>query len=509
MLVLLAAVGLAQLTRFPALPGLQGRSVSSVVTATAESRLGRGIAPMVAAHPGESGIVPLRSGLDAFAARALLADAADSTLDIQYYIWRADLSGTMLAEAMVRAADRGVRVRLLLDDHVTAGLDPILAALDAHPKIEVRLFNPYRHRTFRQLGYLTEFGRLNRRMHNKSFTADDQATIVGGRNVGNEYFDAGDGGLLFADLDVLTIGPVVREVSRDFDRYWASESAYPAGFLLPAALPEAVAREASAARARAPAAARAAFSQAVGSQRLVPDLLAGTQRFDWSGVTMLSDDPAKALGRAAAGSNLWPRLQEAMGTPRREVALVSAYFVPGAEGTAFLAGLARAGVSVSILTNSLAATDVAAVHAGYARRRLPLVRSGVKLWEMRADAALPSTGRRRMGGSSSSSLHAKTLAVDRNRAFVGSFNFDPRSARLNTELGFVIPSPGLATGIAEVFEREVPDRAYRVVADPDGGLAWQERTGGRTMVHGKEPETGVWLRLGVRLLALLPIESLL
>ena len=509
LLVLLAAVGLAQLTRFPALPGLQGRSVSSVVTATAETRLGRGIAPKAAEQPGESGIVPLRSGLDAFAARALLADAADSTLDIQYYIWRADLSGTMLAEAMVRAADRGVRVRLLLDDHVTAGLDPILAALDAHPKIEVRLFNPYRHRTFRQLGYLTEFGRLNRRMHNKSFTADGQAAIVGGRNVGDEYFEAGDDGLLFADLDVLAIGPVVREVSRDFDRYWASESAYPAGFLLPAATPEAVAREASAARARVPAAERESFIQAVASQRLVPDLLQGTQRFDWSRVTMLSDDPAMALGRAAAASNLWPRLQEAMGTPQQELALVSAYFVPGVEGTAFLAGLARAGVSVSVLTNSLAATDVAAVHAGYARRRKPLVLSGVALWEMRADAALPTTGRHRMGGSSSSSLHAKTLAVDRTRVFVGSFNFDPRSARLNTELGFVIPSPGLAAGISQVFEREVPDRAYRVVADPKGGLAWQERTAGRTMVHGEEPDTGFWLRLGVRLLALLPIESLL
>ena len=507
---LLLVVVLAQLTRFPTLPDLAGRPDSKAILGTAASRLGRASAPMLEAHPGLSGVVPLDDGLDAFAARALLARAANSSLDVQYYIWRADLSGTLMALALVEAADRGVRVRLLLDDHATSGLDPVLAALDAHPRIEVRLFNPYRHRRFRYLGFLTEFGRLNRRMHNKSFTADNQATIVGGRNVGDEYFGAGDAwGMLFADLDVLAIGPVVSEVSRDFDRYWASESAYPVGALLPAATPEDVRRAADRARARARGPARDAYLAAVGRQQLVVNLLRGTQQFDWSQVSLLSDDPAKGLGRAHPDSHLWPRLRQALGPAQRDLELISAYFVPGEAGAEYLAGLARAGVAVSVLTNSLAATDVAAVHAGYARRREALLQGGVALWELKPEAAPPATGERRLGGSSSSSLHAKTVAVDRERVFVGSFNFDPRSAQLNTELGFVIPSPALARGIAEVFAREVPGRAYRVRVDSAGHLAWLEERGGTSVVHHVEPGAGPWLRLGVAFLSLLPIEWLL
>ncbi|HEU4799132.1 MAG TPA: phospholipase D family protein [Gemmatimonadales bacterium] len=509
-IILLAAVGAVQLTRFPTLPSLEDRVASQAITATDGTRLGQAAATMVSAHPGESGMVPLRDGLDAFATRALLANAADSSLDIQYYIWRADLSGTMLAEALVRAADRGVRVRLLLDDHVTAGLDPMLSAMDAHPNIEVRLFNPYRHRGFRYLGYLTEFGRLNRRMHNKSFTADNQATIIGGRNVGDEYFGAGDAeGMLFADLDVLAIGPVVYEVSRDFDRYWASESAYPVGALLPAAKPEDVSREAAAARSRTHGVDRDEYMAAVAEQELVANLLAGTQEFDWSEISLLSDDPAKGLGRAPPESHLWPQLQAAMGRPQREMQLVSAYFVPGESGSEYLAELASSGVAVSVLTNSLEATDVAAVHAGYAKRRETMLEGGVALWEMKRDAAMPTGNGRRLGGSSSSSLHAKTVSVDRERVFVGSFNFDPRSSRLNTELGFVIPSPMLAAGVADVFTNDVPARAYRVMTDSAGDLAWHELRGDSTAVHTEEPGAGFWLRLGVGFLALLPIEWLL
>ncbi|HJS47930.1 MAG TPA: phospholipase D family protein [Gemmatimonadales bacterium] len=510
LVALLLVAGLAQLTRFPALPDLAGRQPSAAIMATAGTRLGQASAPMLAAHPGLSGAVPLDDGLDAFATRALLAGAADSALDIQYYIWRADLSGTLLALALVEAADRGVRVRLLLDDHVTAGLDPLLAAMDAHPRIQVRLFNPYRHRRFRYLGFLTEFGRLNRRMHNKSFTADNQATIIGGRNVGDEYFGAGDArGMLFSDLDVLAIGPVVSEVSRDFDRYWASESAYPVGALLPSATPEDVRRAAEAARARARGPAHDAYLAAVAAQALVANLLRGTQAFDWSDIRMLSDDPAKGLGQADPESHLWPRLRQALGQATRELELVSAYFVPGESGSAYLAGLARSGVAVSVLTNSLAATDVTAVHAGYARRRQALLEGGVALWEMKRDAALPADGEHRLGGSSSSSLHAKTVAVDRERVFVGSFNFDPRSAELNTEIGFVISSPALARDIAEIFTREVPARAYRVMLDSTGHLAWLEARDGTTVVHAEEPGAGRWLRLAVGFLSLLPIEWLL
>ena len=506
----LVFLALVQLTRFPTLPDLDDRSPSRALMATSGTRLGMATGQMLDMHSGLSGIVPIDDGLDAFATRALLANAADSSLDVQYYIWRADLSGTMLAQALVNAADRGVRVRLLLDDHVTAGLDPMLAAMDAHPKIEVRLFNPYRHRRFRYLGYLTEFGRLNRRMHNKSFTADNQASIIGGRNVGDEYFGAGDAtGMSFADLDVLAIGPVVSDVSRDFDRYWASESAYPVSELLPAATPEDVFQAAETARRRTRGAERDEYMQAVAGQELVARLLEGTQAFDWSEITMLSDDPAKGLGRAAPGSHLWPQLRAAMGRAQRELGLVSAYFVPGESGTDYLADLARSGVKVSVLTNSLEATDVAAVHAGYARRREALVEGGVELWEMKRDATMPTGNGRRLGGSSSSSLHAKTVAVDRERVFVGSFNFDPRSAQLNTELGFVIPSPMLAAGVTDIFSYQVPERAYRVMADSSGNLTWQAQSADSAILHTDEPGTGFWLRLGVGFMALLPIEWLL
>ena len=205
------------------LPPLDGRTISTRLQNTAESRLGRSIAPLAEAHPGLTGVVPLLSGRDAFAARVRLADVAERSLDVQYYIWHADLSGTLLLDALRRAADRGVRVRLLLDDNNTGDLDETLAALDAQPNIEVRLFNPFAVRQWRPLGYLFDFARLNRRMHNKSFTADNQATVIGGRNVGDEYFAAGQD-VLFVDLDVLAVGPIVDEVSRDFDRYWASGS---------------------------------------------------------------------------------------------------------------------------------------------------------------------------------------------------------------------------------------------------------------------------------------------
>lgn len=218
------------------LPPLEGRTHSSAPSAaeTADTPLGRALAPLLAAHPGRSGIHPLSDPRDAFAARAMLANAAERTLDVQYYIWRNDLTGTLLFEALHDAADRGVRVRLLLDDNGTSGLDHWLATLDAHPLIEVRLFNPFVVRRPKAIGYLSDFARANRRMHNKSFTSDNQATIVGGRNIGDEYFAASEG-MLFADLDVLAVGPVVDEVSRDFDRYWASDSAYPVTGILPAA----------------------------------------------------------------------------------------------------------------------------------------------------------------------------------------------------------------------------------------------------------------------------------
>ena len=389
---------------------------------------------IVGAHPGKSGVFALPEGPDAFAARVLLAGAAEHTLDVQYYIWHNDLSGKLLFEALHRAADRGVRVRLLLDDNNTAGLDRIIAALDAHPNIEIRLFNPFKLRKWRMLGYVTDFARLNRRMHNKSFTADGAATIIGGRNVGDEYFGIGQA-ISFVDLDLLAVGPVVESVTRDFERYWTSASAQPAKAFVPAA-PETAIADLTAAVHRAehdPTGAR--YIKALAHCSFIRDLVEGHLHFEWATVHMVSDDPAKGLGRAADDGMLWARLKQIIKTPMRELHLVSPYFVPGSEGVAELTTLSRAGVKITVLTNALEATDVPAVHAGYAKRRKPLLAAGIRLFELKRLGGGSARGSGFMG-SSSSSLHAKTFAVDGARAFVGSFNFDPRSARLNTEMGF-------------------------------------------------------------------------
>lgn len=475
---------------------------------TSDSPLGKAALPMVQAHPGKSGVFALADGRDAFAARVLLADASECSLDVQYYIWNGDKTGTLLFEALRRAADRGVRVRLLLDDNNTAGLDTVLAALNSHPKIEVRLFNPFMHRRWRVLSFLTDFRRLNRRMHNKSFIADRQACIIGGRNVGDEYFDAGQG-VSFVDLDVLAIGPVVEDVSVDFERYWSSESSYPAERVLARVSQTAIA-EVSAAAARVekdPAAV--AYMRAIANSKYVQQVLAGELAFKWSTVQMVSDNPAKGLGLARDEELMWTRLKQVLQTPRLELELVSPYFVPGEEGVEYFSALARQGIKVRILTNSLAATDVAAVHSGYARRRKPMLEAGVEIFEMEPEFSFAPTKAHGALGSSNASLHAKTFSIDRSRVFVGSFNFDPRSQRLNTELGFVIDCPAIAQAIADAFASIIPARAYQVRLSAAASLQWVEQRDGEEVVYDREPRAGFALRAFVGMLSMLPIEWLL
>lgn len=345
------------------LPPLESRSASQALApdAARDTALGRAIAPLAAQHPGKSGIHPLADAHDAFAARMMLARAAQRSLDVQYYIWHDDLTGTLLLEALHAAADRGVRVRLLLDDNGTAGLDKVLAALDAHPNIEVRLYNPFVVRWPKFIGYLTDFRRLNRRMHNKSFTADNQATIVGGRNIGDEYFGATDG-VLFTDLDVLAVGDAVQDVSNDFDRYWASESAYPVDRLLKPAGPDELAALARTATTLERSPEAAAYAEAMRQLPFIQQLLRGELALEWAPTRMVSDDPRKTLGTAPPEAMLSHQLQDIIGTPTTDVELVSPYFVPTASGTEAFAAMAQRGVKVRVLTNALEATDVAVVH---------------------------------------------------------------------------------------------------------------------------------------------------
>ena len=458
-------------------------------------------------------MLALAEGREVFATRMLLAEAAERSLDVQYYIWHNDLTGTLLLQALRQAADRGVRVRLLLDDNNTGGLDAALAAMDRHPNMEVRLFNPFLQRDWRWLGSLTDFGRLNRRMHNKSFTADNQATIVGGRNIGDEYFDAGQE-VAFVDLDVLAVGAVVPQVSSDFDRYWASASAYPVTLLLPAPDPEALEDLTQRAAQVRNSPAADPYLNALAKSDFVRHLMAGELALEWTAVRLVSDDPAKALRKAEPRAQLPARLAEVLGKPERELLLVSPYFVPTASGTEALVSLREQGVAVSVLTNSLAATDVPAVHAGYAKRRPALLAAGVKLFELkpdRNDVARSKRADRGLAGSSGASLHAKTFALDRKRAFVGSFNLDPRSAALNTESGLVIDSPTLATSIADVFDNHLAERSYALRLNDAGSIEWQDRPtpDAPTQRLHTEPQTPLWKRAMVVLLSWLPIEWLL
>jgi len=505
----LAALALsAALAGCASLPPLEGRVASAAIAPSADSTIGRALAPLTQAHPGVSGVYALLDGRDAFAARVMMADAAERSLDVQYYIWRDDTTGTLLADALRRAAERGVRVRLLLDDNNTAGLDSQLALLDALPNLEVRLFNPYAMRQLRVLGLAGDFARLNRRMHNKSFTADAQATIVGGRNVGDEYFDA-TGEVLFADLDIMAVGAVVGDVERDFDRYWNSASAYPLASLVapPSARAVAARTERSGRNEQTPAAH--AYLEAIRASTFVRQLKERTLPFEWVPVQLVSDDPAKATGNWTPEGGLAYRLPELFGTPERQADLVSPYFVPGPLWTARFEVLAQSGVALTILTNSLEATDVAAVHAGYAKWRKPLVASGIRLLELKRTWPRSKQPKRGVGGSSASSLHAKTIGVDQRRLFVGSFNFDYRSADLNTEMGFVIDSPALAARMAQVLAEDVPALSYEVKLSPEGQLYWLEQGPAGPVRHDTEPGTTWWQRMSVRFMSLLPIDWLL
>ncbi|VXB56999.1 phospholipase D family protein [Massilia sp. 9I] len=492
-----------------ALPPLGQRTASVALEGLDATPLGQAIAPLAAAHPGRSGVHPLVDGRDAFAARVLLTHSAQRSLDVQYYIWRDDLTGTLMLDALRSAAARGVRVRLLLDDNNTGGLDPVLAALDRHPNIEVRLFNPFAMRRWRGLGYLTDFSRLNRRMHNKSFTVDNQVAIVGGRNVGDEYFGAA-GDMLFVDLDVMAVGPVVREVSRDFDKYWNSASAYPVTALVDAADAEpleALPERATAFR-RQPEARR--YLEAIATSPFVGQLQRQQLPLEWNLTRLVSDPPAKVLGEVEPGERLADGLRTLLGEPKQEVDLVSPYFVPSKAAAKSLGDFARNGVRVRVLTNSLEATDVAAVHAGYAKWRRELLEAGILLYELRRSAgpALPDTGKGRFG-SSASSLHAKTFGVDERTVFIGSFNMDRRSVDLNTEMGFVIDSPPMAGRLSQTLDENMPERAYEVRMDEQGRLYWLERADGKLRRHDQEPGTTIWQRAGVQILSLLPIDWLL
>lgn len=500
------AVALVVLRVIFPLPNQTERTDSSRIPASDGTALGAGVAKAAEAHPDESGVWPLADGREAYAARALLARHAEQSIDLQYYIWQTDTTGWLLLDEVRKAAERGVRVRMLLDDNGIPGLDEALSALNALPNVEVRLFNPFTLRRPKLLSYLFDFPRLNRRMHNKSMTVDGAATVLGGRNIGDIYFGYGTG-VHYYDADVLAIGPVVEKVSEDFDRYWTSASAFPAELILKDAPEGLSSLDEMAKEARAGVAA-ADFVGAIKSTTLLQKLEQGTLEFEWGKVDFFSDDPAKGLGKADQDDLLLARIIE-IAQPKKSFDLVSAYFIPGKRGTDILTGFAAKGIETRVLTNALSATDVPPVHSAYMKYRDDLVDSGVEVLELRRQAERPKERNlSSMIAASASSLHAKTFAIDGEKIFVGSFNFDPRSAQLNTEMGILIPSQRMAKGLSATLQAS--SQVYRVSRNENGGLIWIETApDGSEITLTEEPETGAAKRLFVRFISWLPVEWML
>ncbi|KZC43586.1 MULTISPECIES: phospholipase D family protein [Rhodanobacter] len=470
-----------------------------------QTPIDRELTPYLARHPGETAATLLSDGLDAFAARAASARLAGRSLDLQYYIWHDDLVGHLLAREVYAAAERGVRVRLLLDDINTKGLDPALLALDAHPNIEVRLYNPFRNRSgvWRLLEMVHRFFSVNHRMHNKAWIADGRVALVGGRNIGDEYFDA-NRSVNFRDLDMLLLGPAVADASAIFDDFWNSSAAVPIEALNPQT-PESLHALVAALASECTDAAAQVYLDRVAASPSVQRLANHDLSPHWSTNIVVASDPPLKTTTADRRGWLQPRLVAHLDDVHSEVLLISPYFVPGRQGAATLLGLARDGTHVGVITNSLAANDVPAVHSGYERYRRQLLNGGVSLFEIRRHGPVATHG---LFGSSGASLHTKAFVIDGARGFVGSFNLDPRSANLNTEMGVLFDDDALAHDLRQEYLRlAAPALSYQLRRGADGLPQWLDRSVQPPEVLEHEPDAGWWLRTVTRAISWLPIES--
>ncbi len=484
---------------------------------SATTLLGKLVAPDAQGHEGLSGVRVLDGGAEAFTERLALIESAQRSIDAQYYIWNSDLTGRYMAQAIHAAAERGVRVRLLLDDINVAGRDATIAALDSHRNIEIRIYNPFPQRSGvrKMFDLVTDFSRLNRRMHNKSFTVDGAVTIVGGRNIGDEYFDANPH-LVFRDREVEAVGPIVDEIGSMFDVFWNNELSYSIAALTTQHLSQTVSDERleSARQTRAPLAALRFElpNDAADAQRIFEHSQA---QMVWAPVRLVYDQPPK-VDRVAETSQLQPTAREfgrlALAA-RREVLIESAYLVLDDRSLGVLQEIRTRGVDVRALTNSLASNDVTPNHAAYARKRNAIVSSGIDLYELRPDAASCATLVIIDGGCSKQrllGLHAKSFVFDATTLYVGSLNLNLRSAYLNAESALIIDSPELAQSVANAITLNMrPENSWHVTRDSGGDLVWTtERDGTMETVHG-EPETSWWRRLQSGFVAMLPVEKYL
>ncbi|CAG9249667.1 Phospholipase [Burkholderia diffusa] len=492
------------------------RPVSHALPTDTATPLRTALAAPEAAHPGQSGFRLLPDGATALQMRIALARAATKTLDMQYYIATEDTTGKLLLGAALYAADRGVRVRMLVDDLNFRDIDRVMAGLNTHPKVEIRVFNPFGASRYgmveRTANSLTRLDSFTRRMHNKAMIADNQIAIVGGRNLGDEYFSASPT-LQFRDLDVLAAGPVTNDISTSFDDYWASASSYPLRVLNHQKFdPKDLDAMRDELRDHWRKNADPYNAKPLNATPLAQQIARDELELVWAPAEFKVDAPDKVMRPSGAYvSPPMQRLVELTRDAQQEFLAFSPYFVPHDAGVKILGDTAARGVRVAILTNSLAATDAVAVQAGYAPYRVPLLQHGIELYEFKARPNPPRAGL--FGSRSRASLHAKAYVIDRKVLVIGSLNLDPRSAYLNTELALVIHSPKIAQQAAAIFARVTqPDESYRVsLATPAGGgtpeLEWTGTDNGEPATYHVDPHAGLMRNLMTGLFMLLPVED--
>lgn len=500
---------------------------SYVVTDTDNTALGKITKKKLVDAKNESKIMLMNDGVDAFVARVALLYSAEKTIDVQYYIWHTDLVGKILFNGLIAAAERGVRVRVLLDDMpVNKATETILYAIDQHENIEVRLFNPFVTRDFRYVTYLVSPKRINHRMHNKSFTVDNQHTIIGGRNIGDEYFSAHENSN-FEDIDVLAIGPIVKKMGNQFDTYWNSEVVYPV-----------TAFNHNKASAKSLQKVKASLQQFVDTkenskyyldiqdsemyQSIKRGRLPETALYKvFQGeVYVVYDDPRKGLGKTEQEVTYLKSLVEPyVERVDNTFELISPYFVPGKKGVDYLDSMVNKGIKVRVLTNSLSSTNGLMAQSGYSRRRYDLLVAGVELYELKTSFKSQASKSLRRGEKAKSALHAKTYIFDRKQVFIGSFNFDPRSSNINSEVGVVYDVAEMANLIAtKVFDETLSNATYKVMlAEKDieindieideGEIYWVETVGDEKRYYATEPNTDFWRRFKQGFLSIMPIES--
>ena len=493
---------LALLSGCVGLPRHVEKSRSEALPNPQVTTLGHIVAVEAAGHKHLSGIRVLSSGDEVLADLIALADHAERTLDIQYYIIHQDDSARILLHHVRRAADRGVRVRVLVDDLNTAGEDRRFLHLSEHANVEVRVFNPFPGGRFamwtRFVASVTDIRRINHRMHNKLFVADNALAITGGRNIGDQYFTR-DRHNNFIDLDVVAAGAIVPELSASFDAFWNSQYAYPIA---------SVASPVSAEPAPPPLPDRGASASA---NWLEGELESGNVHLTWVPATVLADRPAKIASGTSPGEEVTIAndLATLMLSAKQELIVISPYFVPGEDGVAMLAKLVAQGVRIRILTNSLASTDSPLVHNGYSRYRVDLLKLGVELSEVRPKLGL-KRARFNPFRSSNASLHAKALVIDQKTVFIGSMNMDARSARTNSELGLVILSPEIARQVTSLLDDISADGSYKLqLLDHGNQIKWSSGEPGSEKTWVSDPETTGPQRLTLKILAPFAPEELL